>query len=251
MSPKRFDATLNVPIDLFYEDTSRVLGLDSTTATLDLSSIVPALGYHNKWDCPRVRSEPDIIYSNRFPYKKEVIPYPSLESVKRTMRGENGVVEIRDSSDGDKTKYVCFEPVEGIGWSVIVEKGKGEVLQSELIYLIQLGVIASLLFAGAVFSLAYSRQKHKQMTVLQDSESRLQRLASQLLNAQENERRRVAHELHDSIGAFLTGIKLQIENVISQLERGAATHDSLKRVIPTVQQAIEESRRILNVSIPN
>jgi len=44
-SPKRFNATLSVPIDLFYDDTSRVLGLSSTTATLDGPSIVPSLGY--------------------------------------------------------------------------------------------------------------------------------------------------------------------------------------------------------------
>ena len=185
-----------------------------------------------------------IIYSNRFPYKKEVIGYPSSEVVRKAMKGEKGNVEIRDTSDGDKTKYISFEPVEGIGWSVIVEQGKGEVIQSEFIYLIQLGIISSLIFMLLAFSLSYLRQKHKQVAALRESKSRLQLLTSQLLTAQENERKRVAHELHDSIGAFLTGIKYQIEDVILSLERGAATPDSLKKVIPTVQQAIEESRRI-------
>jgi len=42
-SPKKYIATLNVPVDLFYDDTSRVLGLSSTTATLD--SIPLTLAY--------------------------------------------------------------------------------------------------------------------------------------------------------------------------------------------------------------
>jgi len=44
-SPKRFNAALSVPLDLFYEDTSRVLGLSSTTATLDGTSITLTLAY--------------------------------------------------------------------------------------------------------------------------------------------------------------------------------------------------------------
>jgi signal transduction histidine kinase len=173
-----------------------------------------------------------------------VIGYPPLEFVGKVMKGEKGNVEIRDTSDGNKTKYVSFEPVEGIGWSVIVEKEKGEALQSEFVYLMQLLIISFLTFTVVAFSLSNLRHKHKQIKALQESESRLQLLTSQLLNAQENERKRVAHELHDSIGAFLAGIKLQIENVIHQMEGGTATRDSLQKVIPTVQKALEESRRI-------
>jgi signal transduction histidine kinase len=113
-----------------------------------------------------------------------------------------------------------------------------------IIYFIQLGIISFLIFLVFASSLWYLRQKHRQVAALKESEGRLQHLASQLITAQEDERKRVARELHDSIGSFLVAIKMQIENAILQLERGAATPDSLKKVIPTVQQTIEESRRI-------
>ncbi|MDH4266061.1 MAG: GAF domain-containing protein, partial [Deltaproteobacteria bacterium] len=80
---------------------------------------------------------------------------------------------------------------------------------------------------------------------LQESESRLRFLASQLLIAQEKERKRVAQELHDSIGAYLSAIKFQIHNTIQKMNQDVATSESLSGLIPTVQQAIEESRRIM------
>ena len=228
-----------------FDEKGKVIGILGTAqSTAFFQKIISEIGVDLNTKISLIDKDGHIIYSNRFPYKKEVIGYPSSESVRKAMKGEKGNLEIRDTSDGDKTKYISFEPVEGIGWSVIVEQGKGEVIQSEFIYLIQLGIISSLIFTLLAFSLSYLRQKHKQVAALQESKSRLQLLTSQLLTAQENERKRVAHELHDSIGAFLTGIKLQIEEVISSLERGAATPDSLKKVVPTVQQAIEESRRI-------
>jgi len=73
----------------------------------------------------------------------------------------------------------------------------------------------------------------------------LRHLSSKLLKTQEEERKRIAGELHDSIGASLGAIKFKIENAIEQMEEGIATPGSLKDLIPTVQQAIEESRRIM------
>lgn len=233
---------VSVPI---FDEKRKVIGILSTAqSTAFFQKIINEVGADLNTQISLIDNDGHIIYSNRFSYKKEIIGYPSIEFVKKAIKGEKGDVEIRDASDGDQTKYVSFEPVEGIGWSVIVERKKREVLQSEFIYLIQLGIISLLTFTLVFFSLSYLRQKRRQMTALQDSESRLQQLTSQLLTAQENERKRVAHEIHDSIGSFLTGIKMQIESVISQLERGTAIPGSLKKIVPTVQQAIEESRRI-------
>jgi signal transduction histidine kinase len=77
------------------------------------------------------------------------------------------------------------------------------------------------------------------------SHQRLQQLAAQLLKAQEEERRRIAQELHDSIGASLGAIKFKMVNAIERMEQGAPALGSLKDLIPIVQLAIEESRRIM------
>ena len=78
------------------------------------------------------------------------------------------------------------------------------------------------------------------------TEERLRFLSSQLLIAQENERKRIAQELHDSIGQSLTAIKFGLENSLDERARctAKARVELLEAVIPLVQQAIEEVRRI-------
>jgi signal transduction histidine kinase len=191
-----------------------------------------------------IDQEGRIIYSNRFPYNKEVIGYPSSEFLRLTMRGKKGDVEIRDSSDEDKIKYVSFEPIEGIGWSVIVEQSKREVLQSIFVYLILIAIVSVSTFSVVMLSLVYLRGRQRQVNALQESENRLRILASQLLGAQEKERKLVANELHDGIGSSLNAIKFSLENTLNRTKQDGAYSESLKRLLSITQQAIEECRRM-------
>ncbi len=75
---------------------------------------------------------------------------------------------------------------------------------------------------------------------LRDSETRLRSLSSQLLTVQENERKRIAVELHDSIGQMLTAIKFKIESILQEKNK----RKSLEALIPLVRETIEETRRI-------
>ncbi len=68
------------------------------------------------------------------------------------------------------------------------------------------------------------------------------------MQTQENERKRIAHELHDGIGQFLSAIKYRIEHLIlthsaeGRVPLGETS--SLMKIIPIIQGAIEEIRRI-------
>jgi PAS domain S-box-containing protein len=75
---------------------------------------------------------------------------------------------------------------------------------------------------------------------LKNSEMRLRHLSSQLLTVQENERKRIAVELHDSIGQMLTAIKFKIESIL----QGKNKKKSLEALIPLVRETIDEARRI-------
>ncbi len=81
---------------------------------------------------------------------------------------------------------------------------------------------------------------------LQESERRLRLLSSKLLKAQENERKRIAHELHDGIGQTLSAIKFGLEYALNGLAEGTELPDSktLESIIPMVKSAIEDVRRI-------
>jgi PAS domain S-box-containing protein len=81
---------------------------------------------------------------------------------------------------------------------------------------------------------------------LRESENHLRYLSSQLLTAQENERKRIALELHDSIGQTLSALKFSVENSLIQVgdNNVRVPVEPLKAIIPLIQESIEEVRRI-------
>jgi signal transduction histidine kinase len=81
-------------------------------------------------------------------------------------------------------------------------------------------------------------------SALKKSESDLRHLSTELLNAQEKERKKVAGEIHDSIGSSLSAIKFKVESTMTEAAGSPKTTTALKSLIPIVQGAIEEARRI-------
>ena len=82
---------------------------------------------------------------------------------------------------------------------------------------------------------------------LKESEKQLRRLSSQVLTAQEMERKRVSKELHDGIGHYLSAVKFKVEDALHRLSEKKGPEfdmDRLKTTIPVLQGAIEEVRRI-------
>lgn len=81
---------------------------------------------------------------------------------------------------------------------------------------------------------------------LMRSEQQLRHLSNQLLIAQEIERKRIAGEIHDSVGQSLAAIKMRVQNVLYRIEEGLprTKETSLEAVIPIIQQSMDEVRRI-------
>ncbi len=74
----------------------------------------------------------------------------------------------------------------------------------------------------------------------------LQILSAQLLSAGERERKRIASEIHDSIGQALSAIKFSVENSLTLISEHSTLPaiKTLSSIIPLTQQTIEEVRRI-------
>jgi len=81
---------------------------------------------------------------------------------------------------------------------------------------------------------------------LRRSEERLQKLSSQLLNAQENERKRLAMELHDGLGQSLSAIKYSMEELVRDKQRDldSKTGETLAKSITQIRQTIDDARRM-------
>lgn len=100
--------------------------------------------------------------------------------------------------------------------------------------------------AGMLGIICDVTQRKRASEALAQSERQLRLLSAQLLSAQENERKRVAQELHDGIGQSLTAIKFRLENSLKQMSPAIAAEHAraIESIIPLIQNAIEEVRRI-------
>ena len=76
--------------------------------------------------------------------------------------------------------------------------------------------------------------------------SQLRLIPSKLIAVQEDERKRIAGELHDSVGQTLAALKYGVEAVLVKKERGdlVGAFNLLERFVPTLQQSIDETRGI-------
>ncbi len=80
---------------------------------------------------------------------------------------------------------------------------------------------------------------------LEEANKTLRQLSIKLLSAHEEERKRVAGELHDTIGACLSGIKFKVESALDEIAKTPrAATGSLSAIVPVIHDAIEECRRI-------
>jgi signal transduction histidine kinase len=80
--------------------------------------------------------------------------------------------------------------------------------------------------------------------LLQKSEERLNALSSELIIAQETERKRVAHELHDGLAAQLAAVKYKVEQRFKRGESLGSTI-TLEETVKDIDTAIMETRRIM------
>ncbi|WP_346237603.1 tetratricopeptide repeat-containing sensor histidine kinase [Niabella insulamsoli] len=114
-----------------------------------------------------------------------------------------------------------------------------------------LGGLLSLMMMGLLGYRNYSHRKKMQEQRIKELEIEKQLLATQsLLRGQEEERSRIAKDLHDGLGGLLSGVKLQLGamkgNLILTEEDGLA----FNRVLINLEDSIGEMRRVAHNMMP-
>jgi signal transduction histidine kinase len=105
---------------------------------------------------------------------------------------------------------------------------------------------------GEVISLVLSLEevtdRQAAEDTLRNSERQIRTLADQLIHVQENERKRIARDMHDSLGASLSALKYKLEDLIHNLSdrNQRQVGESLDALILIIQETIGEARRMQN-----
>lgn len=91
-----------------------------------------------------------------------------------------------------------------------------------------------------------TRELLESQKILQEKQEQLERLSSSLLTAQEDERQRIARELHDELGQSLTALKLQVRSAEKSMGETASLALSEKCALlrHTINLIIENVRRL-------
>ena len=85
------------------------------------------------------------------------------------------------------------------------------------------------------------------ITVRKTLEGKIKDFNNRLLLAYEQERKRISHELHDSLAANLAAVKMGLERKLNSMKEGSSSREiKIEDSISNLQRNIEELRRIMN-----
>jgi two-component system sensor histidine kinase UhpB len=100
-------------------------------------------------------------------------------------------------------------------------------------------------FKGSFAIVTDITQQKQAEEVLKESEEQLRFLSSQLLTAQETERRRISRELHDELGQALAVLKLRTDFIKESLDKDRRkAREECERSLRYIDQVIENVRRL-------
>jgi len=98
---------------------------------------------------------------------------------------------------------------------------------------------------GRMASFIDLTERKQAKKAIQESKKQIRVLSSKLIEAEEEERKRIARDLHDIIGSSLTAIKYILEKQVDNMAKlPIQERASLEQAVSMVQNTIKETKRI-------
>ena len=192
--------------------------------------------------------------------------HASFHYVEEMLEKKQGTLDYQIKDHPQKIAAFASVEFENASWVVVVNtlygRVTGFVKKSLRNHLILLGIIVIAFAAGSMLVVRNERvkikaeeevvrwqekmeERRKAEGALRESETQLRSLSTQLLRAQETERKRISRELHDELGQSLLVMKLRLNFI----EENLLPHQTeLKREcedgIQYIDQVIENIRRL-------
>jgi len=167
------------------------------------------------------------------------------------MREKEGVAEAR-GVDGVLRQY-GFVYMPEIGWYVYVGIPSSVVMEpvrqmfvrgveGGIVIILILTAIAALLSRGIERPIKILVGTAEQRII--DDERKLKALSDRLLVVQEEERSRIARELHDDLGQSLTALKMDVTGLLANTEQQYGRSPTANRILRTLESMVTAVQRI-------
>ncbi|WP_215239548.1 tetratricopeptide repeat-containing sensor histidine kinase [Dyadobacter helix] len=132
----------------------------------------------------------------------------------------------------------------------IISLEKEKQARNTLIYSLVAGLLVLLVVAGLVYRNIAIRKRIAENEVLRLQQERQLLATHSILKGQEEERTRVARDLHDGLGGLLSGIKLTLNSVKGNVILPEASAMTFTRALSQLDGAISEMRRVAHSMMP-
>lgn len=126
-------------------------------------------------------------------------------------------------------------------------------MQRQVLTVLGVATSFSLLIAWAVFGYSVRLERHlvAQRVREERSAADLQRLSAHVVKVQEEERRRIARELHDEIGQALSAVNLELTGVQRQLQKAEVPGNPLAEARVLTDGALRSARNLSQLLHPS
>ncbi len=171
-----------------------------------------------------------------------------FEVLKDSVAGEKAkesinLLEARFESQRKDDQIVQLEKEKATQQSIIRQKNR-------VTYLLIAVVLAVLLLMGLLY-LSYAQRQRLQKQRIRELETEKQLMASQaVIKGQEEERGRLAKDLHDGLGGMLSGVKFSLSNMKSNMVLDADSALVFERSLDMLDHSISELRRVAHNMMP-
>lgn len=154
--------------------------------------------------------------------------------------GEGGWGEGREARI-----YLPLVPSDGQPLGVLLLAGAEAIRPTDADDLDALQLLAGQL-AAALQSAQLHEEKGRLVTRLVEREHRLAELVDRLIHAQEEERRRLAYEVHDGLAQMTLGVLQQLHTLIDRYRpRAPQSRLALARAVEMATTTVAEARRVI------
>jgi signal transduction histidine kinase len=118
---------------------------------------------------------------------------------------------------------------------------------------ILIGTGGLILLAGLLVHSHYRRYKLRQESILKTALMKQQELSVKaVIEAEENERQRIARDLHDGVGQMMSAAKMNLSAFESEIRfQNEEQKKALRKVIALVDESCKEVRTVSHIMMPN